>query len=326
MTTEVIKSNAFAPTCQHSHDFSEGNPKAEKRIGYALALTVTMMVVEIIGGWWFNSMAVLADGWHMSSHALALGLAIFAYACARRYRNDRRFAFGTWKIEILTSFASALLMLGVAGLMFVESAQRLLHPAQIHYFQAISIAMVGLVVNLICAWWLRDQDDHDHLHEHANHSHDHSHSRDLNQHSAYLHVLADAATSVCAIIALFGGLYWGASWLDPLMGVAGAALISIWAVGLIRQSAQILLDAQMDSPLVQQIRHTIENSTIPAQINDLHVWQVGRNRFACIMQVITPPNTHANFFHNLLTAHPQIVHRTIEVRHSNESVKEKQGH
>jgi len=317
MTAEVIKSNTFTPICRHSHHFSEGNPKAEKRIGYALTLTVAMMVVEIIGGWWFNSMAVLADGWHMSSHALALGLAILAYACARHYRSDPRFAFGTWKIEILASFASALLMLGVAGLMLMESAQRLLHPTQIHYVQAITIAIVGLLVNLMCAWWLREQHDHAHTHDYTDHRHDHPpHSRDLNQHSAYLHVLADAATSVCAIIALLGGLYWGANWLDPLMGVAGALLISIWAVGLIRQSAQILLDAQMDTPLVQEIRHTIENSPIPAQISDLHVWQVGRNRFACIMQIITTPDIQADEFHRLLAAHQHIVHRTIELRYT----------
>jgi len=319
MTAKLIESNTFTTACRHSHHFSEGNPKAEKRISYALLLTVLMMVVEIIGGWWFNSMAVLADGWHMSSHALALGLAVFAYACARRYRTDPRFAFGTWKIEILASFASALLMLGVAALMLFESALRLLHPAQIHYWQAISIAVIGLLVNLICAWWLRDQPNHDatHTHAHTDHSH-HHHDRDLNQHSAYLHVLADAATSVCAIVALVGGLYLGASWLDPLMGVAGAVLISIWAVGLIRQSSHILLDAQMDTPLVQQIRQTIEHSAIPAQINDLHLWQVGRGRFACIMEVMTTSSTNAETFHRLLATYPQIVHCTIEIRYTSE--------
>jgi len=317
MTAKLIESNTFTTACRHRHHFSEGNPKAERRISYALLLTVLMMVVEIIGGWWFNSMAVLADGWHMSSHALALGLAVFAYACARRYRTDPRFAFGTWKIEILASFASALLMLGVAALMLFESALRLLHPAQIHYWQAISIAVIGLLVNLICAWWLRDQPNHDATHSHTDHSHHHS-DRDLNQHSAYLHVLADAATSVCAIIALIGGLYLGASWLDPLMGLAGAVLISIWAVGLIRQSSHILLDAQMDMPLVQQIRQTIEHSAIPAHISDLHLWQVGRGRFACIMEVITTPSTNAETFHRLLATYPQIVHRTIEIRHTSE--------
>jgi len=317
MTTELSSPPSFVSVCRHSHHFSEGNPQAEKSITYALVLTVAMMGVEIIGGWWFNSMAVLADGWHMGSHALALGLAVFAYVCARRYRTDPRFAFGTWKIEILASFASALLMLGVAALMLFESAQRLLHPAQIYYAQAITIAVVGLLVNLICAWWLRDQPDHDASHTHADHS---THAnRDLNQHSAYLHVLADAATSVCAIIALFGGLYFGANWLDPLMGLAGALLISIWAVGLIRQSAQILLDAQMDTPLVQEIRHTITHTPIAAQISDLHVWQVGRNRFACIMEVITSTRTNTDVFHQLLaTAHPQVVHRTIEIRYTGE--------
>ena len=300
------------PLCRHRHAFGDGNPMAEASARRALALTVLMMVVEIAGGWWFNSMAVLADGWHMSSHALALGLAAFAYACARRYRDDPRFAFGTWKIEILAGYTSAILLLGVAGLMAFESIARVFKPSPIHYQQAIAIAVVGLAVNLLCAWWLRDQHGHHH-HGHA-HDHAHHHHHDLNQRSAYLHVLADAATSVLAIIALLGGLYFGASWLDPLMGIVGAVLVSAWAWGLIRQTAQVLLDAEMDAPVVAEIREAVEQGEVPARISDLHVWQVGRGRFACVMEVEAGPGVEAETFRRALSVHEELVHVTVEVR------------
>ncbi|MPS36327.1 MAG: cation transporter [Stenotrophomonas sp.] len=311
----------LARSRQHSHAFSHGNPMAEKNTRRAMALTLVMMVVEIAGGWWFNSMAVLADGWHMSSHALALGLAAFAYACARRYRDDPRFAFGTWKIEILAGYTSAILLLGVAGLMAFESIARVFKPSPIHYQQAIAIAVVGLAVNLLCAWWLRDQHDHhhhDHGHHHPHHDHGHEphghHEHDLNQRSAYLHVLADAATSVLAIIALLGGLYFNASWLDPLMGIVGAVLVSVWAWGLIRQTGRVLLDAEMDAPVVAEIREAVEQGPVPAHISDLHVWQVGRGRFACAMEVATVPGVDAELFHRALSVHEEIVHVTVEVR------------
>ena len=314
---------ALARSRQHSHGFSEGNPMAEKNTRRAMALTLVMMVVEIAGGWWFNSMAVLADGWHMSSHALALGLAAFAYAGARRYRDDPRFAFGTWKIEILAGYTSAILLLGVAALMAFESIVRVFKPSPIHYPQAIAIAVVGLAVNLLCAWWLRDQHDHHHGHAHDHghhhdhgHGHPHHHHHDLNQRSAYLHVLADAATSVLAIIALLGGLYFNASWLDPLMGIVGAVLVSVWAWGLIRQTGRVLLDAEMDAPVVAEIREAVEQGEVPARISDLHVWQVGRGRFACSMEVATVPGVDAAVFHRALSVHEEIVHVTVEVRSS----------
>ena len=318
--------DALAHSRRHGHAFSEGNPMAEKNTRRAMALTLVMMVVEIAGGWWFNSMAVLADGWHMSSHALALGLAAFAYACARRYRDDPRFAFGTWKIEILAGFTSAILLLGVAAIMAFESILRVFKPSAIHYQQAIAIAVVGLAVNLLCAWWLRDQHDHHHHHHHHHHGHDHGHGHhdpahgdhhhhhDLNQRSAYLHVLADAATSVLAIIALLGGLYFGASWLDPLMGIVGAVLVSAWAWGLIRQTSSVLLDAEMDAPVVAEIREAVEQGDVPARISDLHVWQVGRGRYACAMEVVTATAVDPELFHRALSIHEEIVHVTVEVR------------
>ena len=315
--------DAIAASRRHSHTFDAGNPLAERNTRRAMALTLMMMVVEIIGGWWFNSMAVLADGWHMSSHALALGLSVFAYACARRFADDHRFAFGTWKIEILGGYTSAILLLGVAGLMAWQSIIRLFHPSTIHYEQAIAIAVVGLAVNLVCAWWLRDHHDHhghDHPHghheHHAGHTHGHHHDHghhhhDLNQRSAYLHVLADAATSMLAIIALLGGLYFGAAWLDPVMGIVGAILVSVWAWGLLRQTGRVLLDAQMDAPVVAEIREAIEDGPIPARISDLHVWQVGRGKFACVVEVVAAAGVSAEAFRQALAVHEELVHITV---------------
>lgn len=315
--------DAFAQSRRHGHAFSDGNPMAEKNTRRAMVLTLVMMVVEIAGGWWFNSMAVLADGWHMSSHALALGLAAFAYACARRYRDDPRFAFGTWKIEILAGFTSAILLLGVAAIMAFESILRVFKPSPIHYEQAIAIAVVGLAVNLLCAWWLRDQHDHhhhhghDHGHHHGHHDHahgdHHQHRHDLNQRSAYLHVLADAATSVLAIIALLGGLYFGASWLDPLMGIVGAVLVSVWACGLIRQTSGVLLDAQMDAPVAAEIRAAIASSPLPAELLDLHLWQVGQGKYACLLSLLTTEEGSADYFKRRLAEHEELVHITVEV-------------
>jgi cation diffusion facilitator family transporter len=304
--------DAFAASRRHSHAFHQGNPLAERNVRRAMVLTLAMMVIEIAGGWWFNSMAVLADGWHMSSHALALGLSVFAYACARRYANDRRFAFGTWKIEILGGYTSAILLLGVAALMIFQSVERLFHPSTIHYEQAVAIAVVGLAVNLLCAWWLRDHHSHDHGHDHRDHHHAHHH--DLNQRSAYLHVVADAATSVLAIIALLGGMYFSAPWLDPAMGLIGVVLVSIWAFVLIRETGRVLLDAQMDAPVVEEIRQAIEEGDHAARLSDLHVWQVGRGKFACVAEVVTQDCIHADHFRQALAIHEEIVHVTIETR------------
>lgn len=303
--------DSVAEARRHSHAFNAGNPIAEHNTRRAMMLTLVMMVVEIIGGWWYNSMAVLADGWHMSSHALALGLSAFAYACARRYAKDVRFAFGTWKIEILGGYTSAILLLGVAALMAVQSVDRLLRPTPIQYEQSIVIAVVGLAVNLLCAWWLRDHHAHaEHEHCHAHHDH----GQDLNQRSAYLHVMADAMTSVLAIVALLGGMYFGAAWLDPSMGLVGAALVSSWALGLIRDTGRVLLDAEMDAPVVAEIREAIEDGEVPARISDLHVWQVGRGKFACTAEVVTPSSADSDYFRRAISIHEEVVHVTIEVR------------
>ena len=299
----------------------EGNPLAEQKTRWAVLLTLIMMVAEIGGGWFYNSMALLADGWHMSSHALALGLSVVAYRAARHFARDHRFSFGTWKIEVLGGFSSALLLVGVAGLMLFESVARLLDPSPIHYQQAIGIALLGLLVNLACAWLLKD--DHDHHHGHAHHHdhhqghdhdahpHDHGH-QDLNLRAAYLHVLADAATSVLAIFALVGGMLWGADWLDPLMGIVGAVLVAVWARGLLRDTGRVLLDAEMDAPLVAEIREVI--AELPdAEIRDLHVWRVGQVQYAAVLSLRMAVPIPAQAIRERLAIHEELVHLTIEI-------------
>lgn len=290
------------------------NPLAEKNTLRALILTAAMMVIEIIGGWYYNSMALLADGWHMSSHVVSLGLALFAYVIARKLAQDGRFSFGVWKIEVLGGYTSAILLLLVAVTMFYQSAERLIAPVAIHYNEAITLAIVGLLVNLICAWWLKDghhhEDDHVHHHEHS-HAHE-----DLNLRAAYMHVVADAATSVLAIIAQFGGKLFGADWLDPVMGIVGGVLVAIWALGLLRTSGRALLDAEMDAPVVEEIREVIAASTVSAEIRDLHVWRVGRNQYACVLSLITQVDVDAEFFKRQVQVHEELVHITVEIAKS----------
>jgi cation diffusion facilitator family transporter len=305
-----ITNKSFA-NCQYSHLFNEGNPLAERNTKWAVFLTSLMMIGEIFGGWFYNSMALLADGWHMSSHVLALGLSVFAYRAARKLTHDERFAFGTWKIEIIGGYTSAIFLIGVAGLMLYQSAQRLITPMPIHYDQAIAIAAAGLVVNLLCAWLLKDGHHHDHSH---GHSHDHHH-QDLNLRSAYLHVIADAATSVLAIIALFGGKIWGTNWLDPTMGIVGAFLVLIWAYRLLLDTGRVLLDAEMDAPVVAEIFEVINDSPIQAKITDLHVWRVSKNKYACILSLLTSETVTPDYFKKQLIIHEELVHITVEINH-----------
>ena len=324
----------------HSHVFHDTNVLAEQRTRWVLWLTIAMMIVELIAGWHYNSMALLADGWHMSSHAIALGLSAAAYALSRKLAHDERFAFGTWKIEVLGGYTSAIVLVGVAIYMVVESTTRLFHPAAIAFNQAIAVASLGLLVNLVSAWMLSGaHHDHAHGHDHGHHDHgtasvndkedhddenDHGHGHghkdeqhhDLNLRSAYIHVAADAATSVLAIIALVTGKYFGATWLDPVMGLVGAVLVGSWCVSLLRDTAKVLLDAEMDSPVVAEIREVINGADIPANIQDLHVWRVGKGKYACVISLAASSNTTPDEVRKLLSVHEELVHVTVEINSS----------
>jgi cation diffusion facilitator family transporter len=298
---------------QHGHVFDSGSRLAERGAKVTMWITLVMMVAEIAGGWWYNSMALLADGWHMSSHALALGLSAFAYAAARRYARDARFAFGTWKIEILAGYTSAIFLVCIAVSMVASSVERLLAPQPIRYREAMLVAAIGLVVNLVCAYILGGA----HHHEHEHHEHEHEpHHQDLNLKSAYFHVIADAATSGLAIIALAGGWLYGWARLDPLMGIAGAGFIVIWARGLIADTGKVLLDREMDHGVVDEIRQVIETELKDGDttLTDLHVWRVGKMAYAVALVVVThdreltPERIKA-----ALRIHEEIVHVTVEI-------------
>lgn len=301
----------------HPHVFDQGNRRGEANARWVLALTLAVMALEIWAGWRYNSMALLADGWHMSSHALAIGLSVFAYAAARRYAHDQRFAFGAWKIEVLAGFASAILLLGVAANMGAASLERLFAPRPIAYFEAMMVACIGLATNLASAFLLRDAHHHEHGPHHGN-GHEHGeHHHDLNLRAAYLHVLADTATSVLAILALAGGMLLGWDWLDPLIGLAGTAVVAIWAWGLARESGKVLLDREMDAPVAAEIRAALGNHptwTTTTSIADFHLWRVGRDKYACILVLVSgDPAVTPQAVKSLLAEHEELAHLTVEI-------------
>jgi len=296
----------------HSHNFDTANPIAKKNTLYATLLTFVTMLIEIVGGMYYNSMALLADGWHMSSHVLALGMAYMAYVMANRYANDFRFNFGTYKIEVLGGYTSAILLLVVAFFMIYHSIERFFNPANIAYKEAIIIAILGLLVNLMSAWLLKGEHHYGHEHGHEHH-HEHSHDHDMNLKAAYIHVLADALTSILAIVALTGAMLWDANWLDPMMGIVGSILVFIWALGLIKQSGKILLDAEMDEPIVEDVIESINNLEENLQINDLHIWRVGKGKYSCIISMNSDKNiVDLDSFKKQLSLNHKLVHITIE--------------
>jgi cation diffusion facilitator family transporter len=304
---------------EQTHDYGIGNARAEKGTRLVLWITVLTMIVEITAGWWFNSMAVLADGWHMSSHALAIGLSVFAYAAARRYAKDPRFAFGTWKIEVLAGYTSALFLIAVAALMVLGAVDRLLEPQPIRYAEAMGVAVLGLIVNFVCAAILHRAGgpEHGHHHGHA-HGHEHQHD-DLNLKAAYIHVLTDALTSLLAIAALAGGWLWGWAWLDPACALVGAVLVALWAKNLLRQTGSVLLDREMDHPVVEEIREVIAELPAGAQITDLHVWRVGNGAYACAVSLLTHDAALTPLaVRQALAIHEEIVHVTVEIHRCDE--------
>ncbi len=338
----------------HDHAFDSGNRRGEASTRVVLAVTLITMVAEIVGGWWTGSMALLADGWHMGTHSLALGVAAAAYALARRHAGDSRYAFGTWKIEVLGGFASALVLALVAVAITFESALRLWRAEPIAAGTALWVAVIGLLVNLLSAWLLHGADGHagegddGHAHGHhaksdgkhqphsraQGHGHGHSHGhahhhahgdakaqvrpaagQDLNLRAAYVHVLADALTSVLAIAALCAALWLGWWWLDPLVGVLGAVVIGVWAFGLLRETGAVLLDREMDHPLTVQIREAIE-SDADARVADLHLWRVGRQHHAVIVCVVAAVPLSPADYRARLAGYPSLVHVSVEVNRS----------
>jgi cation diffusion facilitator family transporter len=292
---------------RHSHEFCMHSAVAERRTRIVIGITVTMMIVEIITGLAFHSMALLADGWHMSTHVTAFLIAALAYHFSRRHSADARYSFGTGKMGVLGGFASAVVLSVVAFLMAGESVHRLVVPLPIHFDEAISIACVGLVVNLVCALLLKEDHPH-HAHEQS-HAHPH---RDLNRRAAYLHVLADTFTTFTAICALLAGKFFGWSWLDPVVGVVGSAVVFSWAYTLLRDTSGILLDrTPASTDLLEEIRRAIESDG-DSLITDLHVWQVGAGVFAAIVAIVAHQPKSAETYRQLLKEHEELVHVTIE--------------
>ena len=305
----------------HDHFFLGSNhQRNERKVWLVIALTASMMLVEIVAGTLYGSMALVADGWHMSTHAGAMLIAVLAYRFARRHAGNPRFTFGTGKLGDLAGFASAIVLALVALLIGWESLVRLTQPIHIDFNQAIAVAVVGLGVNLVCAWLLKD--DHSH-HGHHHHDHDRHHSndehhapgkgRDNNLRAAYLHVLADALTSVLAILALLLGRSYGWSWADPAMGVVGALVIARWSWGLIRDSGSVLLDAAAEG---QDVRQEIREAMAPtgSQVTDLHVWQVGPGHFAAIVSLMAREPREPAHYKALLAHIHELSHVTVEVQ------------
>lgn len=299
---------------KHEHDFSADTSSAEKRTHKVIALTAIMMVVEIVAGTILHSMALFADGWHMSTHVAAFALTALAYSFGRKHASDSQFTFGTGKVGVLGGFTSAIILTGIALLMAAESIHRLITPAAIHFREAIAIASVGLVVNIVSALILKDDPHHHHHHGH-DHGHAHGgHHHDLNMRAAYLHVLADAFTSVLAITALSLGYFCGWSWLDPVMGLVGTIVIVSWAYTLLRDTSSILLDrVPSDTDLPVVIREGIEADG-DSKISDLHVWQVGAGKFAAIVGVVAHHPKTPEEYRDTLKIHEELVHVTIEVQ------------
>lgn len=310
-------------TPDHEHVFlGDDHQRNERKVWLVIALTASMMLVEIIAGTVYGSMALVADGWHMSTHAGAMLITALAYRFARRHSNNPRFSFGTGKLGDLAGFASAVVLALIALLIGWESLVRLTQPIHINFERAIAVAIVGLVVNLVCAWLLKNDHAHHGHHGHGHHHHHHSHhddhhetgkARDNNLRAAYLHVLADAMTSVLAIVALLLGRSYGWLWADPIMGVVGALVITRWSWGLMRDSGSVLLDAAAEGQEVQQeIREAMEPTG--SRVADLHVWQVGPGHFAAIISLMAQEPKEPAHYKALLAHIHELSHVTVEVQ------------
>ena len=305
---------------QHDHVFGQDQVRpAERRTLLIVIITATMMVVEIAGGIAFGSMALLADGLHMASHTVALGITVAAYVYARHRAADRRFTFGTGKINSLAGFAGAILLGVFALLMAVESVERLINPVTIAFDQALMVAVAGLLVNGGSAWLLASTPHHHaHGHGHHHHAHDHdhhhhgAHHHDHNLRAAYLHVLADALTSVLAIVALLSAKHFGATWLDPVIGIVGALVVARWSYGLIKQTAAVLVDRQAGPAVTDRLKAAIEDGTSD-RVADLHVWEIGHELLAAEIVVVSDEPCWPEEYRARLPADLGIAHIAVEV-------------
>lgn len=287
---------------QHHHDFAVIHEQGESRTLKVLFLTAVTMVIEIVAGIVYGSMALLADGWHMSTHVAAFMITIFAYRYARRHANDPTFAFGTGKVSVLGGFASAIALAVVALMMSVESIQRIVVPQPIHFNEAIGVAVLGLAVNVASAFLLQGR----------HHAHDNDHHHDHNLKAAYMHVLADAFTSLLAITALLTGKYFGWSWMDPVMGIIGAVVITRWSYTLLRETSPILLDGSIEEEYLGEIKKEIER-TIDNRVSDIHVWKVGPGDYAAIISIVTHYPQKIEYYKDLLQDFTALSHITIEI-------------
>lgn len=316
---------------QHTHNFASVSDAGERNTRYVLYLTVVTMIVEIVAGTVYGSMALLADGWHMGTHAAAFMITLFAYHYARKHANNPSFSFGTGKVSVLGGFTSAIALGLVALIMLVESVMRVFSPHQIHFNEAIMVAIVGLIVNVISVFLLKDHHTHDHSHGHSHgHSHEHSHSHtaedahehiqthDHNLKAAYFHVLADALTSILAIGALLLGKLYGLNWLDPIMGIVGSIIITRWAWQLLKQTAPILLDASIENDYKQEIVQAIESDT-QDKISDIHVWRISADHYAAEIAIVTTAPQDTAFYKDKLSPFTRLNHLTIEVNTSNQA-------
>ncbi len=303
----------------HDHLFlGENHARNERRTWLVIAITASMMVIEIVAGNMFGSMALVADGWHMSTHAAAMLIAALAYLYARRHANNRRFSFGTGKLGDLAGFASAVVLALIALMIAWESFLRLRSPVSINFQEAIFVAVVGLLVNIVCAWLLRDDHHHSHghhhSHDHAGHHGDHHWhgGKDQNLRAAYVHVLADALTSVLAIGALVLGSIYGWLWLDPAIGIVGGIVIARWSWVLVRDSGRVLLDYQTDDEdLPEEIKDIMTREGV--EILDLHVWQLGPGHHGAIVSIVADIPHAPSYYREKLAAIHDLSHVTVEV-------------
>lgn len=319
---------------RHQHNFSSHNSQGEKRTFYVLLLTVVTMIVEIIAGTIYGSMALLADGWHMGTHAAAFGITLFAYRYAKKHAESERFSFGTGKVSVLGGYTSAIALGIVALLMLVESVHRLFNPQAIQFNEAIIVACIGLTVNVVSMFLLGDH-HHDHGHEHGhNHSknHDHSHSHDHdsdhshkhgehhhdhNLRAAYMHVLADTLTSLLAIVALLFGKFYGWNWLDAAMGMIGALVIAKWTMNLMKQTSPILLDENIGDDYRQSITEALASYAI---VTDFHMWKVSGHHYSAAITLESNSDKTVSEYKQMLAKFDKINHLTLEV-HSNGHAK-----